>query len=369
MLPTTFASLKALPITPNGKIDRRALPAPQTIQLGQAESVAPRDLLELQLTKIWGSVLGVENVGVTDNFFEIGGHSLLAIRLVNQVQKFTGSKLPLSSLFQAPTVEQLASLMRQDGWTAPTSSLVTIQASGTRPPLFFLPGNMGNVFTDLGELARNLKPDQPFYGLQDSIENPIQVTDLAEHYVEAIRAVQPQGPYLLGGICSGGLVAYEMAQRLHSDGQDVALLALVEAYPGTPSIGTYVEFAASLFRRVLRRSTHQVRQMSQVSADGRGTYLRLKAKVVGNSWGTLRYSLQPYPGRLELFFTREGLDSEYAPQAGWCSLASEGVAVHEIPGDHDSITGDNNAQIDAVSMQVLAEQLQSCIDQALHLES
>jgi thioesterase domain-containing protein len=186
--------------------------------------------------------------------------------------------------------------------------------------------------------------------------------------VEAIRAVHPQGPYLLGGVCSGGLIAFEMGCQLHNDGQEVALLALVESYPYAPGLGTYIGSAAALVRRVLRGATQQVRQISQVSAAEQSTYLRLKAKVLGNLWGTIRYSLQPYPGRLELFFTREGLDSVYVPQAGWHKLASGGVTIHEIPGSHDSITGDNNAQIEAASMRALAEQLKMCIERALRLE-
>ena len=369
MLPSLFVELDLLPLTPNGKVDRRALPTPEKIHLGQAENLAPRDLLELQLTRAWGEVLGIENVGVRDNFFEIGGQSLSAVRLVSQIEKLTGNKLPVSGLFQAPTVEQLARLLRRDGWSAPTSSLVAIQASGSKPPLFFVPGNLGNVFTDLGELARHLGPDQPFYGLQDSIENPIQVEALARHYVEAICAVQPQGPYLLGGVCSGGLIAFEMARQLHSDGREVALVALVESYPHSPGLGTYIGSAAAFVRRVLRGTRQHARQISQASAAEQGTYLRLKAKVLGNLWGAVRYSLQPYPGRLELFFTREGLDSIYAPQAGWCRLAKGGVAIHEIPGSHDSITGDNDAEIEAASMQALAEQLQTCIERALRPES
>jgi amino acid adenylation domain-containing protein len=369
MLPSVYVELDVLPLTPNGKINRRALPNPETIHLDQGENLAPRDLLELQLIRVWEEVLGIENVGVMDNFFEIGGHSLLAIRLVSRIQQFTGVKLPLASLFQAPTVEQLASLMRRDGWTVPTSALVAIQASGTKPPLFFVPGNMGNVFTDLGELARNLRSDQPFYGLQDSVENPIQVAALAEHYVEAIRAVQPQGPYLLGGICSGGLVAYEMAQQLHKHGQQVALLALVESYLFEPGLRTYFGLAASLVGQLLRGTTRQLRQVSEVNAAGRGTYLRLKAKVLGNLWGMVRYPLQSYPGRLELFFTRQGLDWVNASQSSWRSLARGGVTIHEIPGSHDSITRNNNAEIDPVSMQVLADQLQRCIERVLRLEA
>ena len=275
----------------------------------------------------------------------------------------------MSALFQRPTVEQLADLLRQEGWTAPTSSLVAIQASGTKPPLFFVPGNMGNVFTDLVDLARHLGPDQPFYGLQDTIENPIDVADLAGHYVEAIRTVQPQGPYLLGGVCSGGLIAYEMGCQLKYDGEEVALLAVVESYPSSQDLGTYVGAATALARSALRGAGQQLRQVLRPGATEQGSYLRLKAKVLGNLWGTLRYAPPPYPGHLELYFTREGLDSALRPQASWRKLARGGVTVHEIPGSHDSITGANNAQIEAASMEALARQLPICSERESGLES
>jgi aminoglycoside N3'-acetyltransferase/acyl carrier protein len=131
MVPTFFETINALPLTPNGKIDRRALPEPDRIRRETSEAlIAPRDALELQLTKTWEKVLGVQPIGVSDNFFELGGHSILAVRLITQIEKILGKALPLVTLFQAPTVEQLAGILREQGWSAPLSSLEAIEIGG-----------------------------------------------------------------------------------------------------------------------------------------------------------------------------------------------------------------------------------------------
>jgi amino acid adenylation domain-containing protein len=148
MVPSAFVLVHALPLTPNGKLDRRALPAPaQTRSQPQDTCMAPQDALELQLTKIWEKVLGITPIGVRENFFELGGHSLLAVRLFAQIKKAFGRQLPLATLFQAPTVEQLAGMLRQEGWSAPWSCLVAIQPGGSKPPFFCIHGPGGHVFS------------------------------------------------------------------------------------------------------------------------------------------------------------------------------------------------------------------------------
>ena len=367
MVPSTFVMLEALPLTPNGKVDRRALPMPDTARPKLEKAfVAPRDTLELQLTKIWEQFLGLQLIGVQDNFFELGGHSLLAVRVFAQIEKVFGQSLPLATLFQAPTVEQLANVLRQKGWSTPWSSLVAIQPGGSKPPFFCVPGNLGNVFVDLGDLARHFGPDQPFYGLQDGIQNPSQIEALAAHYVDEIRAVQPEGPYLLGGVCSGGVVAFEMAQQLQAQGQKVALLALVEPlHPPVPGLRSYIKFAAFIIRRLVRRFGHHSRNVSQLGSVEQGAYIHLKAKLVANSWALRRYAPQPYPGRIALFLANESLTkSPQDPQLGWRELATSGVEVHVIPGTHDTITRSYDAAPEESQIQALAEQLRACIDEA-----
>jgi thioesterase domain-containing protein/acyl carrier protein len=196
--------------------------------------VAPQDDLELQLAKIWEQVLDFQPISIKDNFFDLGGHSLLAVRLFAQIEKTFDKNLPLATLLQAPTIEQLASILRQKDWSASWSPLVTIQAGGSRPPLFCIHGGGFNVLI-YRDLAINLGSDQPVYGLQarglDGKENlNIKLEDVASDYIRQMRNVQPEGPYFLAGLSAGGTIALEMAQQLHAQGQKVALLAMLDSY-------------------------------------------------------------------------------------------------------------------------------------------
>ena len=162
MVPSAFVLLDVLPLMPNGKVDRRALPAPDNVRQKPAEAfVAPRDELELQLAKIWEKLLGVQNVGIKDNFFDLGGHSLLALRLLALMRKKFRNDLPLAILFQAPTVEQLAKIVsegiRPTSWT----SLVPMQTEGSNPPFFCVP-EAGPTIYSLSNLVRHLDAKQPF---------------------------------------------------------------------------------------------------------------------------------------------------------------------------------------------------------------
>lgn len=237
MVPSAFVLLDALPLTFNGKVDRRALPKPDQVRPNLEKAfVAPRNALETQLAKIWEEVLGIQPIGVRDNFFELGGHSLLAVRLFALIDKQCGKSLPLATLFQQGTVEQLASILRQKGWSLPWSSLVPIQPQGSRQPFFCIHPGGGNVLC-YADLARHLGPNQPFFGFQarglDGKQAPhTKILDMATHYIQDLRVLQPQGPYLLGGFCTGGIVAFEMAQQLHAQNQKVALLVMVDCgYP------------------------------------------------------------------------------------------------------------------------------------------
>jgi amino acid adenylation domain-containing protein len=200
MVPAIFVLLDALPLTPNGKVDRRALPAPDQVRPDLRKTAGtPRDAVELQLTRIWERVLNVPHIGVRDNFFELGGHSLLAVRLLAHIEKIFGKELPVATLFQAPTVEQLATILRQKGRSTPWSFLVPLQPVGSKPPFFCASGS--------AELARHLDVDQPYYGLQphglDGRRAPSTVEDMAADFLKEIRAFQPKGPYFLGGFSLG----------------------------------------------------------------------------------------------------------------------------------------------------------------------
>jgi aspartate racemase len=364
MIPSDFVILETLPLTPNGKVDRRALPAPDQFRPKQEKGfVHPRDEFESQLSQIWEQVLSMP-LSVTENFFEVGGHSLLAIRLLAQIEKVFDKKLPLATLFQAPTVEQLAQVLRQQGWSPSWSSLVPIQPGGSKRPFFCVPGDLGNVFTDLGHLGRNLGPDQPFYGLQDGIDNPTQIEALAAHYLAEVRTVQTKGPYFLGGVCQGGVVAFEMAQQLRAQGEQVGLLALIEpSNPPTPGLRAYYSVGASIFRRVMRRFAHHLGVFWLLGSAEQQSYLRLKWKVFANLWALVRYAPQTYPDRIILFLASESLArSPQDPRLGWRNFAGGGLELQVIPGHHDTITGNNDVQIKEAHMQVLAEKLRACIE-------
>jgi amino acid adenylation domain-containing protein len=234
MVPSAFLFLKALPLNQAGKMDRRALPAPDgTRPELEKPFAAIRTPLEEKLAKIWAEVLGLDEVGIHDDFFALGGHSLLAIRLLAHIQKTFGRIFPLTILLQASTIEKLAEIIdREDGFEGASTTLVAIQPNGSKPPFFCAPGRDGNNL-QYRELALCLGPDQPFYGLQapglDGIQTPLtRIEDIASDYIKGIRTRQPEGPYFLGGMCFGGLVAFEMARQLTGQGQKTALLALID---------------------------------------------------------------------------------------------------------------------------------------------
>ncbi|MEO5956482.1 MAG: amino acid adenylation domain-containing protein [Nitrospiraceae bacterium] len=231
MVPSHFEFLEAMPLTPNNKVDLKALPSPLVFSSSSEKPhVGPRNGMEVQLTALWQQVLGVPKIGVHDNFFDLGGHSLKAAQLFFLLEQVYGRPLPLATLFQAPTIAALALVLSREQWVPPWQSLVAIQPSGAATPIFMVPGVGGNVLI-FAQLARLLGQDQPFYGLQarglDGKETPfISVPEIATHFVKEIQQLCPQGPYAIAGACTGGLIAYEMAQMLTAQGKQVSLLML-----------------------------------------------------------------------------------------------------------------------------------------------
>jgi len=228
MIPSAFVFLQSLPLI-NGKLDRRALPKPSNERpdLDQAFT-SPRYDVEQKLANIWTEVLGVNRVGIHDDFFDLGGHSLLAAQLFVRIDRAFGKQFPAATITSARTIEQLADIVRQEVKPSPCSLLVPIQPNGTKRPFFWACGYTSDVF-----LPRYLGKDQPLYGLLNqchdgkrSVYNRLE--DIAAHHLREIRSVQSEGPYYLGGFCFGGMVAFEMAQQLKRQGQEVALLFLVD---------------------------------------------------------------------------------------------------------------------------------------------
>ena len=232
LLPASWVLLERLPLLASGKLDKAALPVPRDDEVVAPASRAPTEL-EAKLIAVWQEVLGVRSIRLDDDFFDLGGHSLLAVELFAAIERTTGARLPLATIFEARTVSRLAIAMRSEGWEAPWSVLVPLRVTGSRPPLFLVTAGDGNV-VGYGALARRLGPDQPFYALQPRGLHGRRLLDtrierMAARYLREVLRVQPRGPYMLGGRCLGGLVAFEMARRLEERGDDVALLVALDS--------------------------------------------------------------------------------------------------------------------------------------------
>ena len=228
MIPTQFIFLDAFPLTANGKIDQHKLPIEDQISAQeQGTYVAPRNALESQLTKIWETVLGKQSIGVTDNFFNLGGESLMAVRLCSEIERALKQKVPVSLIFQTQTIDQLAKKLTQPRDNGPSPLMIPIQASGSNPPIFSV------LFGATFKPFMNNYPNQPYYMFfnQGHDGNPAMhatVEQIATWYLKEMRTIQPRGPYYLAGYSFGGMVAYEMAQQLCQQGETIALLALVD---------------------------------------------------------------------------------------------------------------------------------------------
>ena len=212
MLPAAFVFLNALPLTPNGKIDRRALPAPDTSKRTAEETyVAPRITVHFQLLHIWEELLSARPIGIRDNFFLIGGHSLMATRLVIKMEQVFGQKITLATLFANPTIEQMAEVLQEHNNAEASAQVRAIQADGNKRPFFFLHGDYRGGAVYCYPLARSLGPEQPFYTLEpyrfEGQRKPPRLEEVAAYHVKALRSVEPEGPCRIGGFCGGSWTA------------------------------------------------------------------------------------------------------------------------------------------------------------------
>jgi len=319
----------------------------------------------------------------------LGGHSLLAVRLFALIEKRLGKKLPLTTIFQGATVEHLAGILRQQATPGASSSLVAIQPGGSKRPLFLVHPAGGHVFPYI-HLAQLLGPDQPCYGLQakgleDGQEPHTRIEDMAAHYIQALQIVQPTGPYFLGGWSMGGVVAFEMAQQLHAQGQRVALLALLDGRIPTPD-ETFPEEdseAIGLVEQYFGISFGPMESLAELPKDEQLAFMLEQAKSAGlvpaeldvsqarrfvallrsDLRATQNYGLHLYPGRITVFKASEtpaGASSD--PTLGWNEWASGGVEVHVVPGNHANLMYEPHVEI-------LAEKLTACLDQAQFTEA
>jgi amino acid adenylation domain-containing protein/non-ribosomal peptide synthase protein (TIGR01720 family) len=383
MVPGAFVLLDALPLTPSGKVDRKALPAPEARSRGARAYVAPRDHVEMTLAQVWEEVLGVRPVGVTDDFFALGGHSLLAMRLAEEIEQRTGSRLSLAAFLAEPRIESVAALLRTAAAPADPSLLACLQESGSRTPLFFVHPAGGNVLWYLA-LARHLGPDQPFYALRARgiLEGETPTGDLeamAAEYLETVRAVRPHGPYLLGGWSMGGVVAYEMARQLEAAGERVDLVALLDSVLVAPD-------GWSPLARWKARRGDEARLLGAFAGDlgldpgrlgitsaevpkhGRAGVLarvldaaraggavppgltlpemsRLYEVFRANAEALRRYRPGPYGGAVTLVYTlEEDAQRQRLMEEAWRKLVAGEVDVHVVPGGHHDLIEEPNVR-------------------------
>jgi amino acid adenylation domain-containing protein len=370
MIPAAFVVLESLPLTPNGKVDRRALPAPDKSSFTDTGFVPPRDALERQLAQIWSEILDVESVGVKDNFFALGGHSLLAVRLMAKIQQEFGKSLPLVTLFQSPTIADLANLIKTEKNVPTNFCLVPIQPKGNKSPFFCIHAVGGDVLC-YADLAGHLGLEQPFYalrslGLDGSCEPLTRIEDMAATYIKALQTIQPEGPYQLGGWSIGGAIAFEMAVQLKASGHTVSLLALIDSYApiqkfkdsllmdDTILLADWVKNLSGLSNKALSISAETLRLLK---AQDQLNYVLEQAKEVGllpkeigqkqgsslfrvfkaNSQAIARYTPQPYLGRITFLCADESMKHNQDPSLGWAAVAAGSITTHNISGNHYSI--------------------------------
>ena len=364
MVPAGFVSLDKLPFTSSGKVNRPALPTYEVATADlQKEFIAPRTAVEETIAAIWTNILRLESVSVRDNFFELGGHSLLAVRLTSEIEKIYGEKIPLTALFQGATIERLAEMVIAK---KPLSDLTVfeIKSGHSQPPFFCV--SVPNV-NALGyvSLARYLPEGQPVYVVQSTFPKPWEdeytleeVESLATEYIRAMRRLQPEGTYMLGGMCAGALIAFEMARQLEAEGQRVAMVAIFDTW----AVHTYnwlwwvdyywrrfkflirqggryqLDFAVSKTKRVLSGVSGWLRTRSPADlvqihgANGYHSFPDFASKV--------------YRGRVIVFRTRkQPYTRKYDESLGWQKRALEGVDVEFIPGNHATVLREPNVKV------------------------
>jgi amino acid adenylation domain-containing protein len=398
MVPSVCVVLDALPLTPNGKVDKAALPAPQlSLSRSGREYVAPRTGLQQQLVDIWEELFKIHPIGLTDNFFELGGHSLLMVMLVARVEERLGKRVAMGELFREPTIEHLSELVGHGKGNLLQSLIVPMQAEGTRLPMFSPHAAGGQVwcYTDL---VRYIGDDQPFYGVQarEPEAGLVASTDIeamASDYVAAVRDHQPTGPYLLCGWSMGGVIAFEMARQLRAQGEEIAMLVLLDSQVqgrGQPEhnwaallsifaldlgltgdkLSTPLEELSALAPMAqLRRVWMEAKNAGLVPKEMTLVEFRKMFDTFKINANTLhRYAGGEYDGPMTLFAAEESVKKDFFlkpeevshadPLRGWKRFAMQGVDLRITPGNHFTMIREPH-------VQVLAEELRRCVDETL----
>ena len=388
MIPEDFVIIDNIPLLKNGRVDYTTLPVPEQSESIFEDYVAPRNNTEQVLASIWQELLKLPKVSVQDSFFDLGGQSLLAVSLFNRIEKEFGERFPLAMLFKAPTIEDLAKqLDREEGEeVSEWPSLIAVQPHGSKKPLYLVHGAGGNVLL-YKTLSQYLEPDYPLYGLQsqglDGASKPLQtIEEMAERYLKEIREMQPSGPYFLGGYCMGGTIAYEMAQRLLSIGEEVGIVAMLDTYNFVKA--EKVGFTRFMFEKLkfhiknftqLKPSemVRYFKEKKRLAYDGGWAHIRtempgttlddsfgraesgieLSVQTINDHAGDI-YIPKPYSGRLTLFKPQKNYSFYSDPQMGWGDLVQD-LDIVELPVNP-------HAMLVEPYVKILAEELKTRID-------
>lgn len=386
MVPQEFTFLEELPVTSSGKLDRKHLSTLTSESKVKLEYNKPQTAAEHLVSDIWKECLSLKQVDILSDFFDLGGHSMIAARVMTQLEKRTGKRLPLASLFEHSTVEKLAALLDKDDELGQSNSLVPIKPQGSKPPIFIVHGAGLNVLNFKG-LTRYVDTDQPVYGLQakglnEDEELLTSVEDIAAYYLEVIIDKQPQGPYAIAGYSFGGVIAYEMACQLITKGEKISMLGLFDTYryPAYEyrtklgkRVGDFLFFTGQKLYTIKHmfgslegfkfRTNKYINMLKQLflrlsTSAKEPTELSMKRvleiKQVNNK-AIAKYHLKPAAVSVDLFRAKQ-LDEYVHDEVymGWKPFALEGIDIHDVPGDHYSIFSPPN---DAVFGKVLQKVL------------
>jgi amino acid adenylation domain-containing protein len=363
MVPAAFVELEELPLMPNGKVDRKRLPAPAKVSRSTENGDSPITPLQIRLAQIWEEVLKVQRVSLSDDFFDLGGHSLLAVKMMGRIREVFGKELPLALLFQSPTLGGLADMLQRERGKYTLPTLIPIRAEGSKPPLFCISrpnvNALGFIF-----LARSLPQNQPVYGLQSQMKEDGRFWTFSQEdyekkaaeYIEAMLAVEPEGPYLLAGFCEGAHIGFEMARQLVAMGRPVAMLAILDAWPIENTIDRrrykLRNFGLTL-RRFARMSTKHKWKMISRKLLNRNAPIRVEVngphqitidsqfqrkaaeQAEKRYWPGPDFAPTIYSGKITVFRTaHRDFHRIKDEQLGWGPRTHSGVEVVPIQGNH-----------------------------------
>jgi thioesterase domain-containing protein/acyl carrier protein len=382
LIPNEFRIMEALPTTPAGKLDRKALSDLQvTKNITPTSDFSPKTKMERIIATIWEECLGIEEVSIDSDFFEIGGHSLLAVKVMSRLEQKTGSRYPVVTLLEYSTIKKLAILLDKENSAVVGNSLIPLKPQGNKIPLYLIHG-LGYSIVKFNDMIKHLDKNQPVYGLQGNgistqTEYFESVEKLSKYYVDIITKSNPKGPYALAGYSYGGIISYEMARQLISQGRKVSMLAMLDT-----SLDPEFYYS-SFFRKTLARMDYQITQKLVVLNDMRKSWKNLKFHIdrikrnrnnrnseerslendyllrviKANDKIVKRYQIIPEDFEIDLLRAQNFEFFKYDPiYLGWKDIALKGLHIYEVLGDHRDMFSPPNDKITADILQSILDQ-------------